>query len=60
LTNNTTIDALIAKNNNSEDENYFDIGKWENFKQVFGITWWTYPFPFFIFDDPCGDGINWI
>lgn len=26
---------------------------------MFGITWWTYPFPFFVNGDPQGDGINW-
>lgn len=54
FTNLTTIDALILKNRSAdlEESNNFDVGFKKNFQQVFGITWWTYPFPFFVNGDP--------
>ena len=47
------------KNQKSDEPNFYDIGCQKNFESVFGITWWTYPFPFFVVGDPIGDGITW-
>lgn len=56
LTNITTIENLDKENN--PDEKYYDIGRVNNWLQVFGKNYWLWPFPYYGKSGrPYGDGV---
>ena len=59
LSNKTTIENLERKGNKNA-ASLFDVGKNNNFYQVFGTNPWLWPFPIFMGSGkPLGDGIYW-
>ena len=58
LENKTTIETLDHKG--KEFHNKFDIGKWNNWYQVMGITKWLWFLPLNMYQGkPKGNGIDW-
>lgn len=58
LTNKTTIENLDKKG--QQYKSIYDIGKNNNWQQIFGLNKWLWPFPVFCGSGkPLGDGIYW-
>ena len=58
LENKTTIETLDHKG--KEFKSKYDIGKWNNWIQVMGVTTWLWFFPFHKYQGkPKGNGIDW-
>jgi hypothetical protein len=56
--NKTTIENLDKQG--KPFKSIYDIGPNENWKQIFGVNPWLYPFPIFCGSGkPKGDGIYW-
>ena len=56
--NKTTIENLDKMG--KPFQSVYDVGRKENWKQIFGTNPWLYPFPIFCGSGkPVGDGIYW-
>lgn len=56
--NKTTIENLDKQG--KPFKSIYDVGLQENWKQIFGVNPWLYPFPIFCGSGkPVGDGIYW-
>lgn len=60
LSNSSTLDNLERQRNPNVGSNIYDVGKYENFVQVFGTNPILWPFPVAPGEYRKGDGVIWM